>query len=85
MLQEEIKRRDFFDQFSKVHEKKEVRRFFLVCLQDVHVHIVDMSSARQVWEFANTFMLNNTVNVLVGTTGSKFNAPSLIDKHLLWC
>lgn len=53
-----------------------------MCLQNVHVHIVDMSSARQVWEFANDFMLNNTVHVLVGTTGSDVNAPPLIDKRL---
>lgn len=39
---------------------------FPVCSQDVHVHIVDMSSARQVWDFAQNFSQSNTVHVLVG-------------------
>ena len=39
---------------------------FPVYLQNVHIHIVDMSSARQVWEFANNF--SHTVHVLVGGT-----------------
>lgn len=37
----------------------------LFCSQNVHVHIVDMSSARQVWEFAQNFSQNHTVHVLV--------------------
>ncbi|KAM7380060.1 hypothetical protein PAMP_003381 [Pampus punctatissimus] len=32
--------------------------------EDVHVHVVDMSSAREVWEFAQNFSQNNTVHVL---------------------
>lgn len=81
MLNGEIKRRGcFFSPFLNVIHlislirfmKKEVWHCFLrVDLQNVHVHIVDMSSARQVWEFANNFILNNTVHVLVGTTGCK--------------
>lgn len=39
---------------------------FPVYSQNVHVHIVDMSSARQVWEFAQRFSQNNTLHVLVG-------------------
>lgn len=38
----------------------------LFCFQNVHIHIVDMSSARQVWEFAQNFTQNNSVHVLVG-------------------
>lgn len=33
--------------------------------QNVHVHIVDMSSPRQVWEFANVFSQSHSVHVLV--------------------
>ncbi|CAB1328772.1 unnamed protein product [Coregonus sp. 'balchen'] len=32
--------------------------------QNVHVHIVDMSSARQVWEFAESFAKSNSIHVL---------------------
>lgn len=46
-----------------------------LCPQNVHIHIVDMSSARQVWEFANNFSLNNTVHVLVGATVCRFSGP----------
>lgn len=35
--------------------------------QNVHIHIVDMSSARQVWEFAQNFVRSNAVHVLVST------------------
>lgn len=38
--------------------------FFLS--QNVHVHIVDMSNARQVWEFAQSFSQSSCLHVLVG-------------------
>lgn len=38
---------------------------FPVYSQNVFVHIVDMSSARQVWEFAHNFTSSNSVHVLV--------------------
>lgn len=41
---------------------------FPVYSQNVYVHIVDMSSARQVWEFAHNFSSNNSVHVLVCDT-----------------
>ncbi|XP_031698606.1 dehydrogenase/reductase SDR family member 12-like [Anarrhichthys ocellatus] len=34
--------------------------------QNVHVHIVDMSNARQVWEFTQSFSESSSVHVLVG-------------------
>uniref|UniRef100_A0A4W5JDI3 Dehydrogenase/reductase (SDR family) member 12 n=1 Tax=Hucho hucho TaxID=62062 RepID=A0A4W5JDI3_9TELE len=33
--------------------------------QNVHVHIVDMSSARQVWEFAESFSKSNSIHFCV--------------------
>ncbi|XP_068602182.1 dehydrogenase/reductase SDR family member 12 isoform X3 [Brachionichthys hirsutus] len=44
---------------------------------NVHVHIVDMSSARQVWEFALNFSQNNTIHVLIN------NACCMIDPRAL--
>lgn len=41
---------------------------FCLCFQNVYVHILDLSSARQVWEFANNFSINNTLHVLVSAT-----------------
>lgn len=41
---------------------------YCLCFQNVYVHILDLSSARQVWEFANNFSINNTVHVLVSDT-----------------
>ncbi|XP_068185309.1 dehydrogenase/reductase SDR family member 12 [Antennarius striatus] len=32
---------------------------------NVHIHIVDLSSARQVWEFAQNFSKHNTLHVLI--------------------
>lgn len=41
----------------------------LTCLylffQNVHVHIVDMSSPRGLWEFASSFTQDHSVHVLV--------------------
>lgn len=50
--------------------------------QNVHVHIVDMSSARQVWEFASNFMLNNTVHVLVNNAGCMVNQREVTEEGL---
>ncbi|KAK7938471.1 hypothetical protein WMY93_001797 [Mugilogobius chulae] len=33
--------------------------------ENVHVHIVDMSNMKQVWEFAQNFAQNNSLNVLI--------------------
>ncbi|XP_028992816.1 dehydrogenase/reductase SDR family member 12 [Betta splendens] len=50
--------------------------------QNVHVHIVDMSSARQVWEFAQSFVQSNTVHVLINNAGCMVNQRELTDEGL---
>ncbi|XP_076603909.1 dehydrogenase/reductase SDR family member 12 [Chaetodon auriga] len=48
--------------------------------QNVHVHIVDMSSMRQVWEFAQNFSQNNTVHVLINNAGCMVNQRELTEE-----
>ncbi|KAM9347873.1 dehydrogenase/reductase SDR family member 12 [Symphorus nematophorus] len=50
--------------------------------QNVHVHIVDMSRARQVWEFAQNFSENNTVHVLINNAGCMVNQRELTEEDL---
>ncbi|KAM4608599.1 dehydrogenase/reductase SDR family member 12 [Polymixia lowei] len=50
--------------------------------QNVHVHIVDVSSGRQVWEFAQNFTQNNTIHVLVNNAGCMVNQRELTDEGL---
>lgn len=50
--------------------------------QNVHVHIVDMSSARQVWEFARSFSQNNALHVLINNAGCMVNQRELTDEGL---
>lgn len=50
--------------------------------QDVHVHIVDMSNMRQVWEFAENFSLNNTLHVLINNAGCMINQRELTEEGL---
>lgn len=50
--------------------------------QNVHVHIVDMSSARQVWEFAQSFSQNNALHVLINNAGCMVNQRELTDEGL---
>ncbi|XP_056871984.1 dehydrogenase/reductase SDR family member 12 [Takifugu flavidus] len=50
--------------------------------QNVYVHILDMSSARQVWEFANNFSINNTVHVLINNAGCMVNQRELTEEGL---
>uniref|UniRef100_A0A1A8GMS4 Dehydrogenase/reductase (SDR family) member 12 n=1 Tax=Nothobranchius korthausae TaxID=1143690 RepID=A0A1A8GMS4_9TELE len=50
--------------------------------QNVHVYIVDMSSARQVWEFAQSFSQNNVVHVLVNNAGCMVNQRELTEEGL---
>lgn len=48
-----------------------IRICFLFCFfsQEVHVHIVDLSETRKVWEFAEAFKKQHpSLNVLVGIT-----------------
>ncbi|KAF7657709.1 hypothetical protein LDENG_00022860 [Lucifuga dentata] len=50
--------------------------------QNVHVHIVDMSSAQQVLEFAQDFSQNNTVHVLINNAGCMVNQRELTKEGL---
>uniref|UniRef100_A0A668AN79 Dehydrogenase/reductase (SDR family) member 12 n=1 Tax=Myripristis murdjan TaxID=586833 RepID=A0A668AN79_9TELE len=50
--------------------------------QNVHVHIVDMSSAKQVWEFAQNFSQNNSVNVLINNAGCMVTQRELTEEGL---
>uniref|UniRef100_A0A4W5JS56 Dehydrogenase/reductase (SDR family) member 12 n=1 Tax=Hucho hucho TaxID=62062 RepID=A0A4W5JS56_9TELE len=48
--------------------------------QNVHVHIVDMSSARQVWEFAESFSKSNSIHVLINNAGCMVNQKELTEE-----
>ncbi|XP_071778691.1 dehydrogenase/reductase SDR family member 12 [Centroberyx gerrardi] len=48
--------------------------------QNVHIHIVDMSSAKQVWEFAQNFSLNNSLHVLINNAGCMVNQRELTEE-----
>ncbi|XP_036432119.1 dehydrogenase/reductase SDR family member 12 isoform X1 [Colossoma macropomum] len=50
--------------------------------ENVHVHIVDMSSPRQVWEFASAFSQNHSVHVLINNAGCMVNQRELTDEGL---
>ncbi|XP_072542759.1 dehydrogenase/reductase SDR family member 12 [Salminus brasiliensis] len=50
--------------------------------ENVHVHIVDMSSPRQVWEFASAFGQNHSVHVLINNAGCMVNQRELTEDGL---
>ncbi|XP_054643169.1 dehydrogenase/reductase SDR family member 12 isoform X2 [Dunckerocampus dactyliophorus] len=50
--------------------------------QNVHVHVVDMSCARQVWEFAQNFVQSNVLNVLINNAGCMVNQRELTEEGL---
>lgn len=50
--------------------------------QNIHVHIVDMSNIRQVWEFAQNFSQNNTLHVLINNAGCMVNQREVTDEGL---
>lgn len=50
--------------------------------ENVHIHIVDMSSARKVWEFAQNFSQNNKLHVLINNAGCMVNQRELTDEGL---
>ncbi|XP_047225763.1 dehydrogenase/reductase SDR family member 12 [Girardinichthys multiradiatus] len=50
--------------------------------ENVHVHIVDMSSVRQVWEFAQNFSQNNKLHVLINNAGCMVNQRELTEEGL---
>lgn len=50
--------------------------------ENVHIHVVDMSSARQVWEFAQSFSQSNTVHVVINNAGCMVNQRELTEEGL---
>ncbi|CAL1581397.1 unnamed protein product [Knipowitschia caucasica] len=50
--------------------------------QNVHVHILDMSNMKQVWDFAHSFAQNNTLHVLINNAGCMVNQRELTDEGL---
>ncbi|XP_037095807.1 dehydrogenase/reductase SDR family member 12 [Syngnathus acus] len=50
--------------------------------QNVHIHIVDMSSAKQVWEFAQSFSQSNDLHVLINNAGCMVNQRELTEEGL---
>ncbi|XP_061548536.1 dehydrogenase/reductase SDR family member 12 [Phycodurus eques] len=50
--------------------------------QNVYIHIVDMSSARQVWEFAQNFSQSNDLHVLINNAGCMVNQRELTEEGL---
>ncbi|KAG7257053.1 hypothetical protein CRUP_002467 [Coryphaenoides rupestris] len=50
--------------------------------QDVHIHILDLSSPRKVWEFAQNFTQQNTVHVLINNAGCMVNQRELTEEGL---
>uniref|UniRef100_A0A3P8V9Q6 Dehydrogenase/reductase (SDR family) member 12 n=1 Tax=Cynoglossus semilaevis TaxID=244447 RepID=A0A3P8V9Q6_CYNSE len=50
--------------------------------ENVYVHIVDMSSARQVWEFVQKFTETHTVHVLINNAGCMVNQREVTEEGL---
>ncbi|XP_051566159.1 dehydrogenase/reductase SDR family member 12-like [Myxocyprinus asiaticus] len=50
--------------------------------ENVHVHLVDMSSPKKVWEFANGFSQNNSLHVLINNAGCMVNQRELTEDDL---
>ncbi|XP_077473187.1 dehydrogenase/reductase SDR family member 12 [Stigmatopora argus] len=50
--------------------------------QNVHIHIVDMSSAKQVWEFAQSFSQTHDLHVLINNAGCMVNQRELTEEGL---
>ncbi|KAK6486824.1 dehydrogenase/reductase SDR family member 12 [Huso huso] len=50
--------------------------------ENVHVHILDMSSPRQIWEFAENFKKENNLNVLINNAGCMVNQRELTEDGL---
>ncbi|KAL4609087.1 dehydrogenase/reductase SDR family member 12 [Arapaima gigas] len=50
--------------------------------ENVHIHLLDMSSPRQVWEFAENFKKNNSLHVLVNNAGCMVNQRELQEDGL---
>lgn len=51
--------------FHMLLGQKQCLSLSLICFQNIHVHLVDMSSPRKVWEFASGFSQKHNLHVLV--------------------
>ncbi|KAJ8352578.1 hypothetical protein SKAU_G00240540 [Synaphobranchus kaupii] len=50
--------------------------------ENVHVHLLDMSHPRQVWEFAKSFQENHSLHVLINNAGCMVNQRELTEDGL---
>ncbi|XP_061774155.1 dehydrogenase/reductase SDR family member 12 [Nerophis ophidion] len=50
--------------------------------QNVHVHVVDMSCAKHLWDFAQTFVQSNVLNVLINNAGCMVNQREVTEEGL---
>ncbi|XP_023687572.1 dehydrogenase/reductase SDR family member 12 isoform X1 [Paramormyrops kingsleyae] len=50
--------------------------------ENVHVHLLDISSPRQVWQFAESFMQKNVLHVLINNAGCMVNQRELQEDGL---
>ncbi|XP_069035163.1 dehydrogenase/reductase SDR family member 12 [Lepisosteus oculatus] len=50
--------------------------------ENIHVHILDLSSPRKVWEFAEQFKKDNNLHVLVNNAGCMVNQRELTEDGL---
>nr|XP_057938697.1 dehydrogenase/reductase SDR family member 12 [Doryrhamphus excisus] len=50
--------------------------------QNVHVHVVDMSCARDVWQFAESFVQGNALHVLINNAGCMVNQREVTQEGL---
>ncbi|XP_067301106.1 dehydrogenase/reductase SDR family member 12 [Pseudorasbora parva] len=50
--------------------------------ENVHVHLVDMSSPRKVWEFANGFSQKHSLHALINNAGCMVNQRELTEDGL---
>ncbi|XP_036401327.1 dehydrogenase/reductase SDR family member 12 [Megalops cyprinoides] len=50
--------------------------------EDVHIHLLDMSSPRHVWEFAESFQQNNSLHVLINNAGCMVNKREVTEDGL---
>lgn len=50
--------------------------------ENVHVHLVDMSNPRKVWEFASGFSQNHNLHVLINNAGCMVNQRELTEDGL---
>ncbi|XP_061782149.1 dehydrogenase/reductase SDR family member 12 isoform X2 [Nerophis lumbriciformis] len=50
--------------------------------QNIHVHVVDMSCAKHLWDFAQSFVQSNVLNVLINNAGCMVNQREVTEEGL---